>query len=70
VLSSLLPPPGDAGGTQVATGPDGTVSARLTGTDREQGAAATRLRAAAFAHGWRAVDTAEPPLVRFAPTSP
>jgi len=32
----------------------GAVRARLTGTDREQGAAGVTLRTAAFALGWRA----------------
>jgi hypothetical protein len=44
-----------AGGSVVRL-EDGEVTVRLTGTEREQGAAAARLRAAAFALGWPADD--------------
>jgi coenzyme F420-0:L-glutamate ligase/coenzyme F420-1:gamma-L-glutamate ligase len=54
----------------VVTAEDGTVSARLGGTEREQGALAATLRAAAFALGWRAVDDAERPMTRFTPATP
>ena len=43
---------------------------RLGGTEREQGAPAATLRAAAFALGWRADDDAGQPLVRFRPPTP
>ena len=54
---------------------DGTVVARLTGTDREQGAADALLRTAAFALGWRheaGTGTAPDgqPLLRFRPLTP
>jgi coenzyme F420-0:L-glutamate ligase / coenzyme F420-1:gamma-L-glutamate ligase len=50
---------------------DRAVTARLGGGERAQGAAEVALRAAAFAHGWRA----EPPsgdqaLLRFRPATP
>jgi coenzyme F420-0:L-glutamate ligase/coenzyme F420-1:gamma-L-glutamate ligase len=54
---------------------DGAVVARLSGTDREQGAADALLRTAAFALGWRPEDGAGTgpdghPLLRFRPVTP
>jgi coenzyme F420-0:L-glutamate ligase / coenzyme F420-1:gamma-L-glutamate ligase len=59
-----------AGVGAVVTRADGGVSVRLGGSDREQGARAATLRAAAFALGWRAHEDAARPLVRFAPATP
>jgi coenzyme F420-0:L-glutamate ligase / coenzyme F420-1:gamma-L-glutamate ligase len=55
----------------VSTAEDGSVTARVLGSERQQGATEAVLRAAAFAHGWRA----EPPpvdqaLLRFRPVTP
>ena len=53
-----------------------TVTARLGGTEREQGAADARMRAAAFALGWRPADErpvdgpVDRPLLRFRPRTP
>jgi coenzyme F420-0:L-glutamate ligase/coenzyme F420-1:gamma-L-glutamate ligase len=52
---------------------DGAVTARLGGTDRDQGAAEALLRTAAFALGWRpdaGSDPAGQPLLRFRPVTP
>ncbi len=58
---------------------EGTVTARLGGTERQQGAADALLRAAAFALGWRPDQTPPPgpaapggeqPLLRFRPVTP
>ena len=59
-----------AGAGAVVTRDGGGVSVRLGGSEREQGAQAATLRAAAFALGWRAHDDAVQPLVRFAPATP
>jgi coenzyme F420-0:L-glutamate ligase/coenzyme F420-1:gamma-L-glutamate ligase len=59
-----------AGDGAVVVAADGTVSARLGGGEREQGALAATLRAAAFALGWRAVDGAERSMVGFTPATP
>ena len=53
---------------------DGSVMAQLTGTEREQGATESALKATAFAHGWRADHTDNPAdnwaMVRFHPLTP
>lgn len=57
---------------------DGTVTARLGGTERQQGAVDALLRTAAFALGWRLEEHpapagtpgAEPTLLRFRPVTP
>ena len=53
---------------------DGSVTAQLTGTEHEQGATESALRATAFAHGWRAGHaddhTDNPAMVRFHPLTP
>lgn len=46
------------------------ITARLAGTDRQQGADEARLRAAAFACGWRADPATDEPLVSFRPGTP
>jgi coenzyme F420-0:L-glutamate ligase / coenzyme F420-1:gamma-L-glutamate ligase len=61
---------------RVTDGADGrSVTARLRGTDREQGAAEARLRAAAFALGWHAFGPGPGPdrdraVLRFRPATP
>jgi hypothetical protein len=53
----------------------GAVTARLRGTEREQGATDVALRTAAFALGWRPVpaaggDADGRPLLRLRPVTP
>jgi coenzyme F420-0:L-glutamate ligase/coenzyme F420-1:gamma-L-glutamate ligase len=50
-------------------GPERVV-ARLTGTERQQGAADARLRAAAFGCGWQADPATDEPFVCFRPGTP
>lgn len=68
-----------AGDETVVRVTEGTVTARLGGTERQQGAADALLRAAAFALGWRPDQTPAPgsaapggeqPLLRFRPATP
>jgi hypothetical protein len=57
---------------------DGAVTARLGGTERQQGAADALLRTAAFALGWRPEPApaapvglaGDRPLLRFHPSTP
>jgi coenzyme F420-0:L-glutamate ligase/coenzyme F420-1:gamma-L-glutamate ligase len=68
-----------AGEDTVVRVTDGTVTARLGGTERQQGAVDALIRTAAFALGWRADDAvppgtptpvAEQALLRFRPVTP
>lgn len=53
------------GAADARTAEDGTVTARVGGDERAQGAGQARLEAAAFALGWRAAGDLAPPFVRF-----